>query len=82
MEAEEVKDLDKADQVAADLVGQCYGQLGVLAAVIRVEGDNLRLIAPAGHYEELALMLYRAADECAGQAKPAEQTWKPSRKPN
>lgn len=82
MEAEEVKDVDKADQVAADLVGQCYGQLGVLAAVIRVEGDNVRLIAPDGHYEALAMMLYSAADECAGHAKPSGQSWKPGRKPN
>lgn len=72
-----MKDVEAADHVAADLVAQCYGQLGVLAAVIRVEGDNVRLIAPADHYEALALMLYRAADECAAHAKPTEPTWKP-----
>lgn len=77
-----MKNIEAADQVAADLVAQCYGGLGVLAAVVRIEGDNLRLIAPAGHYEALALMLYRAADECAAQAanaKPAEKAWKPDK---
>lgn len=79
MEAEEVRDVEAADQVAADLVLNCYGKLGVLSAVIRIEGDNLRLISPDGHYEALTMLLYRAADECAAHAKPTEQTWKPSK---
>lgn len=82
MEAEEVNDIDKADQVAADLVLNCYGKLGILSAVIRFEGGNLRLIAPADSYRALALMLYRVADECAAHVKPTEQTWKPDPKLN
>jgi hypothetical protein len=74
-----VKGVEAADQVAADLVLNCYGKLGVLSAVIRIDGDNLRLIAPDGHYEALAMLLYRAADECAAHAKPAEKAWKPDK---
>lgn len=63
-----MKDVDKADQIAADLVSACYGQLGVLACVLRADGDEVRIIAPADSYKALALMLYRAADELAARA--------------
>lgn len=60
--------VDQSDQIAADLVQKCYGVDGVLACVIRLVGEELRVIGPANCYEELALMLYRAADECANYA--------------
>jgi hypothetical protein len=63
-----MKDIDKADQIAADLVSACYGQQGVMACVIRADGNELRIIAPADSYKPLALMLYRAADELAARA--------------
>lgn len=60
-----VKDVERADHVAASLVASCYSALGVHAAVIRADGDEVRLIAPATDYPVLAMMLYRAADQVA-----------------
>lgn len=61
-------DLERADQCSADLIHSCYGKLGHLAAVLRIENGELRIIAPADRYESLALMFYRAADEMATHA--------------
>lgn len=54
--------LTKTDQIAADLVTTC-GRLDTLSAFVRMEGKELRVIAPAERFKELAHLFYRAADE-------------------
>lgn len=54
--------LTQADQIAADLVTAC-GKLDALAAFVRMEGAQLRIIAPAEMHPQLARLFYRAADE-------------------
>ncbi len=63
-----MNELDRADHIAADLVAKAYGKLGVLSCVVRMEGENVRVIAPDHHYKDLALMLYRIADTLAEHA--------------
>ena len=60
--------VDKSDEIAADLVRKCYGADGVLAAVVRLVDGRVRVIAPDGRHEALAMMFYAAADECANLA--------------
>lgn len=57
----------QADQCAADLI-HALAELNVLSCMIRLEGKEVRVIAPANNYGRLAMMLYRAADEMAGRA--------------
>ena len=61
-------DAEHADHIAADLIAKAYGQLGILSCVVRMEGENVRIIAPDGHCKDLALMLYRIADTLAEHA--------------
>ena len=68
MGTQPMTDIERADHIAADLVGLGYGQLGVLACVVRMEGENVRVIAPDGHCKPLPLMLYRIADTLAEHA--------------
>jgi hypothetical protein len=58
--------LSRADQIAADLVTAC-AKLDCLAAFLRWENGEVRIIATAGMYPQLTRMLYRAADVCAAQ---------------
>lgn len=54
------------DQCAADLVSASR-KLDSLAAFVRWEGSEVRIIAPADFYPQLARMFYSAADLCALQ---------------
>ncbi len=63
-----MNDIECADHIAADLIAKAYGSLGVLACVVRMEGENVRILAPDGHCKPLALMLYRIADTLAEHA--------------
>lgn len=69
-----MNELEKTDQIAADLVSTCYAKQGALAAVIRLDGEQLRILAPADRCEALALMLYRAADAMAEHAAAPSRT--------
>ena len=57
----------QADQCGADLV-HALAELNILSCMVRLEGGEVRVIAPANNYARLAIMLYRAADEMAGRA--------------
>lgn len=54
--------LERADAIACDLV-RTLAKLDTLGAVVRIEGSDLRIIAPADFYPALARLFYRAADE-------------------
>lgn len=61
----------QCDAIAADLVATCT-QLGSLAAFVRWENGEARIIAPAGFYPQLARLFYRAADLCAERSPPVK----------
>lgn len=59
--------LTALDSAAHDLVS-AYAQREVLTVIVRKDGDQLRIICPAGHEAEIARALYHAADTMADHA--------------
>ena len=61
------------DRVANDArnVITAHGMLGQLCAVVWLQDGHMTCLAPQGHADELALMLYRGADTFADLASDA-----------
>jgi hypothetical protein len=64
---------DRIANDAANIV-TAHGMLDQLCAVVWLEEGRLKVLAPQGCDESLALMMYRAADTFAERAAPSLNT--------
>lgn len=64
-----MNDLDRADQLAAEVVA-LYAKLGKVAAVVRQHDAKARIIMPMDQWRTMAYMLYQCADECSAHVGP------------
>jgi hypothetical protein len=64
---------DRVTNDATNVV-TAHGMLGQLCAVAWMQDGHLKVLAPEGHDEALAMMLYSAADTFADRAEPTRIT--------